>query len=1215
MEEIFSLNNNLLIHNDVSLNGNLNVKNIITQDLSVNNILKTNNLDVYGNLTVFGNQTIINSEVLNVDDNIIIVNADGRIIQEAGIQANINGNLYGFLYDNNINAWTINNKNLHLNKLVGNNIELSENVTAQWFNGNLSGTNATLTESLRANTIHVNELHLGPNTLYIDNEAILYKHNGNLLMNVNHLHGDLIGNLISKNTFVNGNIIIGNNFGIKFHDGTTITTGNISSTAGGGGTSNVTPEEIDERISNYLFNKPEAPTDSSHNFQIITSNDGTHPTITLLWSNPTTKRVAFPFGTTPGYNNPSNNNPLLLDRSNFNSNKNITHLPYSKELKIEFHEENTPSTWSNLTLHSDGIGNTQHIIPNSVITANLNSSNNTPTLLANTVSNTYTEFKSGKGLTIGNKYQFRIYLTNEITEEDSSYNYLYIPSETEYIPFGGFANVTAPTEILFPENDVYNLQIKGINSNPYAETGMNTTFPIPDNFDLRVRYGFNIDISANVNSKQIPNERRNSNSGFFITENLRNSNFTVDIDFDSGLQLQNGDYISWYPEFDYNVSNFFMEANLDISGNIGQTTIGNTIRTLMPRRDQVNAATIFFDDLSQNDYTSEFSSNNFGMTKSNIYSYNNNNRIDNIYILDSTESFDLTFNPNIIVINNSNDYIGIDTSGVDLSNFTSNIVNYDITERFNDETNYSKGFLQITNINSTANIIITGAIEDNSIYNITKGYYTDIELSQIGVNNINLSRFPDICNNNYQKYRVNVNQNVNFSNDFENKGTIYFDFGVAEKSASDITLTISSIDPLSPSLNNNYFGIKRPDYSTNINRLVILSLDNVNRFWRANTKIINIFRLSYNTTQLSNIEENKKSWTEPNNSDVISLDFYQIIKPTDFWYNISNPSLLYSRNSPQSPQLTLSYEINNNIGRDSSTISNSYDTGFYDSGNSNKVLWWDYTWGINNGPPSSFFSTTSSTVISTIQFINAVGNNTFSSNITFDHVTILADNQLMWANGGFRSGGITESDNNNPYIDYTNFYNPSSVLSNYESKRTSGDIINFNFSNSPIYNRNWYNSTIDTTTTPISRTFKFITFNIKMPYLDEIGSNSSLDANGPAFGIRIKNISQNIIQKDTLDAIPSTNSGYVLFHNEYRSNIQEDKIDGNKTFSSTIPSTAIKSSYRTTINNYNYYHIFNVSSNSSSISGAEKTTLQISIGIDNNINDSIEEISISFLKN
>ena len=177
MEEIFSLNNNLLIHNDVSLNGNLNVKNINTIDLSVNNILKTKHLDVYGNLTVFGNQTIINSEVLNVDDNIIIVNADGKFIQQAGLQANINGNLYGFLYDNNINAWTINNKNLHLNKLIGNNIELTNNVTAQWFNGNLSGTNAYLSNNVTAQWFNGN---LSGTNAYLKENVTAQWFNGNL---------------------------------------------------------------------------------------------------------------------------------------------------------------------------------------------------------------------------------------------------------------------------------------------------------------------------------------------------------------------------------------------------------------------------------------------------------------------------------------------------------------------------------------------------------------------------------------------------------------------------------------------------------------------------------------------------------------------------------------------------------------------------------------------------------------------------------------------------------------------------------------------------------------------------------------------------------------------------------------------------------------------------------------------------------------------------
>ena len=1060
MEEITSLNNKLLINNDVSLNGNLNVKNINTIDLSVNNILKTKHLDVYGNLTVHGTQTIINSEVLNVDDNIIIVNADGEFILQAGLQANIDGNLYGLLYDTSINAWTINNKNLHLNKLIGNNIELTnnvraqwfngnlsgtnaylkENITAQWFNGNLSGTNVNLTETLTANTIHVNELYLGPNTLYINNDPILYSHNGNLLMNVDNFHGDLTGNLISKNIFVNGNIIIGNNFGIKFNDGTTITSGNITSSSGGGGTSNVTSQEIDDRISNYLFNKPDAPTDSSHNFHIIESNDGTHPTITLQWSNPTTKRVGFPFGTTPGYNTQLTNNFI----NDFTLNKNITHLPYSKELKIEFREENTPNSWTNLTLHSDGIGITEHIIPNTIITANLNSSNNAPTLVANTITNTYTEFNSGKGLTIGNKYQFRIYLTNEITEEDASYNYLYIPSETEYIPFGGFANVTAPTEILFPEHDFNNLQIKGINGNTYVETRMNTTFPIPDNYDLRVRYGFDIDIRANVNSKQMPNERGSSNSGSFITGNLTSNSFTENISIGANLILTNGNNISWYPEFDYNISNFFMEANLDISGNIARTTIGNTITTVAPNRQDIGAATIFLNDLSTNDYTSEFSNYSFGMTNSNIYKYIDNTLIENIYILDASNSFDLSFNPNIKVINNSDDYIGLDSSGVILCNFTSNIVNYDITERFNDETNDSKGFLQDTNINSSANIIVNGVIEDNRTYSITKGYYTDINLTQLGVNNINLSRFPDICNNNYEKYRVNINQNVNFLTGFENKGTIYFNFGVAEKSANDISFSFSFDSFSNLILNNNFYGIPRPNTNYSSNEPIIsfnYTFENVNEFWRSNLNIIENINVKLLDTSITFTDTiNSKNWTTQIYNPG-TLQFNGNVE-NNTWNIITNSinNNYFSRCSEPNHQFNITFNVNNNIGF-SNTLSHNED---FNWDNSNDVLWWDYTWGINNNIPSSVFSKPSSLTIQLCESINPFTSGNTIPNL-FNHDNKITYETAMWSKDGWCGANITNQDDYNPYIDYREYYLITDVSYDYSIFDNSGtqQIVNY----------------------------------------------------------------------------------------------------------------------------------------------------------------------------
>ena len=843
---------------------------------------------------------------------------------------------------------------------------------------------------------------------------------------------------LNNNLLINGNIIIGNNFGIKFHDGTTITTGNVNT-------------EIDDRISNYLFNKPDAPTYSSGIFNILP-----YPIITLQWSNPITKRVAFSFGTTPGYNTPVTGN-LTND---FNLNKDITDLPYSRELKIEFREENTPQSWDNLTLHIDGTSNTDYIIPNTVITANISSSGNIPTLIANTVSNTYTEFNSGKGLQIGKNYQFRIYLTNEITEEDGSYNYLYIPSETEYIVFGGFANVTEPTEILFPKNDFYNLQIKGINGNTYVETGLHTTFPIPDSYDLRVRYGFDIDITANENSKQMHYARGNIISGKFITGNLKNNNFIENISSTNSLTLIDGNNVNWYPQYDYHIRNFFMEANLDIVGNIAQTTIGNTIRTPLPTRYQVDAATKFLGNLDKTDFTEDLSGLIFQdlndssilIRGNNIYNYENDDVFNNIFIIDSNESFDLKFDPNIEkLINNSIDYIGLDSSGVDLCNFTSNIVNYGNTVRFNDITNYSEGFLQITSINSNANIIVSGTIkdQDQSIFNTTKGYYTDIELSSLGVKNINLSRFPDISNNNYQKYRTNINQNVKFFTDFQNKGTIYFDFGLAEKSANQISFTFNFSSFSNLILNNNFYGIPRPktNYLSEDEPIIQFNyiFTHVNNFWRRNLKIIENMNVKLMNQSISSFvsPSNSFDWTE----NIYNLEQIPIIKiiNNDTWNiitNSTNNNNNFSRYYGTNSQFNITFNVNNNIGF-SNTLSHDED---FNWGNSTDVLWWDYTWGINNNIPSTIFTKPSSLTIELCESINPFTSGNRIPKL-FNHVNNITYETAMWSKDGWCGANITLTNDYNPYINYTQYNLITDISYDYSIFDNSGinQTVNYGF--------------------------------------------------------------------------------------------------------------------------------------------------------------------------
>ena len=428
------------------------------------------------------------------------------------------------------------------------------------------------------------------------------------------------------------------------------------------------------------------------------------------------------------------------------------------------------------------------------------------------------------------------------------------------------------------------------------------------------------------------------------------------------------------------------------------------------------------------------------MTKSNIYNYNSDNRIDNIYILGNTETFDLSFNPSIKLINNSDYYIGLDSSGVDLCNFTSNIVNYDITERFNDETNDSIGFLQITNINSTANIIVTGAIEDSSIYNITKGYYTDINLTQLGVNDINLSRFPDICNNNYEKYKVNVNQNVNFSKGFQNKGTIYFDFGVAEKSADQISFDfiLSSFSNLI--LNNNFYGIPRPNtnYSSNNKPIIYFSCSftNVNSFWRRDLNIIENINIK--------LLNNNIEFTDTNNSEVWTTQIYnpgilQFNRNIDntTWNIITSNNNNFSRHNGMNPQFNITFSVNNNIG-----FSNIFLFGLdFNWGNSQDELWWDYTWGINNNIPSSVFSSVSSKPSSlTIQLCESI--NPFTSGNTipnlFNHDNKITYETAMWSKDGWCGANINLTNDYNPYIDYTQYNLITDISYDYSIFDNSG---------------------------------------------------------------------------------------------------------------------------------------------------------------------------------
>ena len=66
---------------------------------------------ITGNLTVNGTTTVVNTTELVVEDNIITVNSDGDA-SDAGLQANVDGTLYTFIYSNANSFWTVGTQTL-----------------------------------------------------------------------------------------------------------------------------------------------------------------------------------------------------------------------------------------------------------------------------------------------------------------------------------------------------------------------------------------------------------------------------------------------------------------------------------------------------------------------------------------------------------------------------------------------------------------------------------------------------------------------------------------------------------------------------------------------------------------------------------------------------------------------------------------------------------------------------------------------------------------------------------------------------------------------------------------------------------------------------------------------------------------------------------------------------------------------------------------------
>ena len=62
---------------------------------------------ITGNLTVQGTQTTVNSTTVSTADPIVRVNSAGTAGTDAGLEANVSGNMKQFIYSGATSKWTI----------------------------------------------------------------------------------------------------------------------------------------------------------------------------------------------------------------------------------------------------------------------------------------------------------------------------------------------------------------------------------------------------------------------------------------------------------------------------------------------------------------------------------------------------------------------------------------------------------------------------------------------------------------------------------------------------------------------------------------------------------------------------------------------------------------------------------------------------------------------------------------------------------------------------------------------------------------------------------------------------------------------------------------------------------------------------------------------------------------------------------------------------
>ena len=340
-----------------------------------------------------------------------------------------------------------------------------------------------------------------------------------------------------------------------------------------------------------------------------------------------------------------------------------------------------------------------------------------------------------------------------------------------------------------------------------------------------------------------------------------------------------------------------------------------------------------------------------------------------------------------------------------------------------------------------------------------RGWYMGIDVTQATAVDVNLTNYSDIAirTTPYDPYTFTLTQQIDTSTSGSASNTPVgqpskYDLYIAEIEPP-ITWTAIQHPGVTIPTTAEFFGLNRPINSNIANAsgqpgfVVNGSLNEISQRWRPELTLmdgeIKYYTSSSNTIQLQNASKTFtapwKTITTPSATRITET----INNPTGTLQvaksDLQQSSMNYSRDSAFIPQFAATGNYRNNVANSPQLQPFSYEFYFTPNVPNGTLLWWDYTMSSLSTPfnltlskPGSGGSGSPAPPSGGGAWM-PVNSAIFFS--TYDHTLTLPNNQLMWANGGFRGAGTTGS--NDPYINFTTYH--QQIGNNYLPQKSQGE--------------------------------------------------------------------------------------------------------------------------------------------------------------------------------